>query len=116
MSQNNIDLAKAFYSTFEARNIEEMAKFLHPDVQFIAPLRKLQGKEAYIEAAKEFASIFEALTIRAVFGEKDQAIVVYNVKYPNLADEIIPTAALLTFYENLISRIELFYDARPFEK
>jgi hypothetical protein len=116
MSQNNTDLAKAFYSTFEGRNIEAMAEYLHPDIQFITPLRKLQGKEAYVEAAKEFASFFETMTLRTAFGEKDQVVVVYDVKYPKLVDEMIPTAALLAFHENLISRIELFYDARPFEK
>ena len=29
---------------------------------------------------------------------------------------MIQTAALMTFKDGLIARIELFYDARPFEK
>lgn len=115
MSQNNMDTVKTFCTAFTEKNIEAMEKCLHPDIQFIAPLKKLQGKEAYVEAAKAFASFFKTITIRAIFGEKDQAAVVYDVEYPAPVDKI-PTAALMTFRENLIARIELFYDARPFEK
>jgi hypothetical protein len=115
MSENNIDRAKTFCTAFKEKSIEAMAKCLHPDLEFIAPLQKLQGKEAYVEAAKEFASFFKTLTIRAILGEKDQAVVVYDVEYPTPIEKI-PTVALMTFHENLITRIELFYDARPFEK
>lgn len=97
------------------KSIEAMGKCLHPDIQFIAPLKKLQGKEAYLEAAKEFTSSFKNMTIRAIFGEGDQAVVVYDVEYPAPIDKV-PTAALLAFHTSLISRIELFYDTRPFEE
>ena len=113
MTQTNMAIAKTFYTAFREKNIEAMEKYVHPDIQFIAPLAKLQGKEAYLEAAKGFASFFKTLTIRATFGEGDQAVVVYDVECPTPIEKV-PSVALMAFQEGLITRIELFYDARPF--
>jgi pyruvate dehydrogenase complex dehydrogenase (E1) component len=59
------------------------------------------------------AASFAAL--HASFGSKDQAMVNYDVDFGRLFG-ICHTAALITFEDNLIARIELFFDARPIEK
>jgi hypothetical protein len=115
MNQNNVAIAEAFYTAFREKNIEAMEKYLHPEIQFFAPLAKLQGKEAYLEAAKNFASFFKTLTLRVIFGEEHQAAVVYDVECPAPIGKL-PSVALMDIQEGLIIRIELFYDARPFDK
>lgn len=115
MNQNNVAIAKVFYTAMSEKNIETMEKHVHPDIQFSAPLAKLQGKEAYLEALKGFTAFFKTLTLRATFGEGDQAVVVYDVDCPPPIGKL-PSAALLTFQEGLIIRVELFYDARAFDK
>lgn len=115
MSQNNEAIAKAFYTTMSEKNVEAMEKYLHPDIQFIAPLAKLKGKENYFQALKNFTSFFKTLTIRATFGSEDQAMVVYDIDCPVPVGRC-PTAALMTFQNELIIKIELFYDGRLFEK
>jgi len=115
MNQNNATIAKAFYTSMSEKNIETMEKLVHPNVQFTAPLAKLQGKEAYLEALKGFTAFFKTLTIRALFGEGDQAVLIYDVDFSAPIGKV-PSVALMTFQEGLIIRIELFYDARPFDK
>ncbi len=115
MNQSNIAIAKAFYTAMGEKKIGEMEKYLHPDVQFSAPLAKLEGKEAYLEALKNFTAFFKTLAIRATFGEGNQAMVVYDADCPAPIGHL-PSAALMTLSEGRIIKIELFYDARPFGK
>lgn len=115
MIQDNAAIGKAFYTSMGEKKIEEIAKYLHPHVQFSAPLAKLQGKEAYLEALKNFINYFNTLTIRATFAEDNHALVVYDADCPAPVGHL-PSAALMSFSEGLITTIELFYDARPFDR
>src|ERR1700678_3187041 len=115
MNQNNVAIAKAFYTAFGGKNVGDMEKYLHPDVQLITPFAKLQGKEAYFKAAKNFMAFFNALTIRATFSEGEQAMIVYDLDCPAPIGKV-PGAALMTFQEGLITRNELFHDTNPWNK
>jgi ketosteroid isomerase-like protein len=115
ISMNNIAIIETYYKAMGEKNIASMEKYLHPDVQFISPLSKTKGKEAVLEATKGFANFFKTLTIRSSFGSADQAMIVYDVDCPEPFG-IIRTASLMTFKEGIIVQIELFFDARPFEK
>jgi hypothetical protein len=97
------------------KNIAGMEKYLHPDVHFISPLAEKDGKAAYLDAAKNLMSFFKTLTIRTTFGSDDQAMVVYDFDFPAPIGHV-RTAGLMTFQDGLITKIELFFDARPFEK
>ena len=75
----------------------------------------MEGKEAVLEATKRFITLFKTLKVRAKAGLGEQAIVVYDLECPAPIG-LFSTAVLMTFQEGLILKIELFYDARPFEK
>lgn len=115
MNTNNVAIAEAYYTAMKARNIEGMGQYLHPDVTFMGPLAKLMGKEAVLEAAIKFSALFESLTIREKFETSHQAMLVNDLKFPAPIGNI-QTAVLMDIQEGLIRKIELFYDARPFEK
>lgn len=102
-------LGVAYYTALGEKNIEEVKKYLHPDIQFTDPQEKVIGREAVLKAAQGFSAIFKALTIRAKFGSENQAMIVYEVEIPGLAKNL-HAASLLSFREGLISNIELFYD------
>jgi len=115
MTQNTITIAETFYKAFAEKNIESLAKHLHDDVELISPLSTLKGKQAYLEAAKNFSAFFKTLTIRTTFGKEDQALVVYDVDCPAPIGKTA-AASLLTFQEGLITRVELFHDTSPFHQ
>ncbi len=115
MSNLNATIAEAYYTAMGEKNIAQLEKYLHPDVIFIAPFSKQTGKEAVLESTKQFASFFKTLKIRAKFGSEDQAMIVYDVDFPAPIGNL-SSSVLMTFHEGLIAKIELFYDARPFEK
>ncbi|MGD0665836.1 MAG: nuclear transport factor 2 family protein [Rhabdochlamydiaceae bacterium] len=102
-------LGVAYYTALGEKNLEEVKKYLHPDIQFTDPQERVIGREAVLNAAKGFSGVFKALTIRAKFGSENQAMIVYEVEIPGLAKNL-HAASLLSFREGLISNIELFYD------
>lgn len=108
-----ITTAVAYYAALGNKNIAEVKKYLHPEIQFVDPQEQVQGKETVLQAAKAFSEIFSRLTIFARFGSDDQAMIVYDVEIPGFSKPL-RAASLLSFQEGLISKIELIYDTRPF--
>ena len=114
MHQDTIDIAQAYYTAMAEKKIDDLDKFLDPHVLFVAPLAIVKGKAAFVETVKKFLKFFTSLNIRTIFGLQDQAMVVYTLDFPGSVGKV-ETAALLHIQNGLIIRIELFYDARPFE-
>ncbi len=106
-------VAVAYYTALGNKDMEEVKKYLHPDIQFADPQERVVGREAVLKAAKGFTAIFKSLTIHAQFGSENQAVIVYDVyiDIPGLSKNL-RAASLLSFQEGLISNIELVYDTQ----
>lgn len=114
MNQTNAAIGEAYYTAMGAKDSVTVGQYLRDDVQLIAPLRNLTGKQEVLEGIKGFMAFFKTLVIRAKFGNEQQAVVVYDVDCPEPVG-IMPGVALLTLQEGLIVHIELFYDIRALE-
>ena len=115
MHKDNITIAQAYYTAMSEKNIVDLEKYLDSNVLFVAPLATVTGKEAFVDTLKRFVTFFTTLMIRTVFGSHNQAMVVYTLDFPESIGKV-ETAAMLNIENGLITKIELFYDARPFEK
>ena len=115
MSEKNVDAAGAYYQAMGNKDLATLEKYLHPEVRLIGPLAELTGKDAVLNSVKHFFPIFDKLTVRAQCGNGDQVMLAYDLDCPAPIG-LFRGAVLLTFQEGLITRYELFYDARPFEK
>ena len=115
VAERNVASVEAYYKAMNDKDVASVARHLHPDIQFIGPLANLTGKEAVLEAAKRFIFFINEIRIHAKFGSEDQVMLTYDADI-GAPIGICRTAVLMTFKDDLIARIELFYDARPFEK
>ncbi len=115
MSEKNLATAKAYYLAVNNKNLSDVEKNLHSNVQLVSPFANIEGKELVLNAVKGFMTIFNTLTIRAECGSGDQVMLVYDLDCPAPIG-FVRTAVLMNFKDNLIARIELFFYARPFEK
>lgn len=113
MSKNVEAVAVGYYLALSAKDMKGVEKHIHPDIEFIAPLARVTGKKAMLEGVQNFMSFFNQLTIRAKFCTGDQAMIVYEVDCPKPVGNL-PSAALIEVKEGLIRKLELFYDASPF--
>jgi hypothetical protein len=53
--------------------------------------------------------------VRTVCSSDNQATVAYDLDFPKPIGNV-PTIALMNFSRGIITKIELFYDARPFDR
>lgn len=111
----NIASAQAYYKAMTDKDLAGVACQLHPQVQFVGPMASLAGKEPVLEAAKRFMSLIQGIRIRAQFGSESQVMLTYDADFAGPIG-ICRTAVLMAFRDDMIERIELFYDVRPFEK
>lgn len=110
---NTAAIIDTYYKAVGEKKFDVVEKLLNPEVQFISPLAKWQGREAVLEATKKFTVVFKSLKLRATFGSKDQAMVVYDLECPAPIGTF-STAVLMSFKDGTIIKIELFFDPRPF--
>jgi hypothetical protein len=115
MNDGNLAVAINYYHAMLEKDFDALASYLHPDVLFIGPLAGLSGKEAVVAAAKNLSQILEDIKIRSKFASNNQIMLAYDFMFPEPIGEL-RAAVLMNFTDQLISKIELFYDGRPFEE
>ncbi|MGA2650035.1 MAG: nuclear transport factor 2 family protein [Terracidiphilus sp.] len=113
--ESSVDTAVAYYQAMNRKDLAEMSRHLHPDIQLVSPLDSLTGRQAVLDAAQRFLPAVKNIDVRAQFGSEKQAMLVYDMVF-NEPLGVCRTAALITFQGDLIVRNELFFDARPFER
>lgn len=112
---DNLNLAESYYNTMLAKDFDKMASYLHDNVHFTSPLAEMQGKDAVVTAAKNFGGILQDIQIRSRFADGDQIMFAYDMVVPAPIGKF-RAAVLMEFTEQQISKIELFYDASPFQE
>lgn len=112
---NNLILAEAYYDHMLKKNFDDMEKCLHPDIQFTGPLSEMSGRTAVVEAAKGLSAILENIEIRAKFCSENQVMLAYDFKFLEPIC-LLRAAVLMEFKDLLISKIELFFDSKPFNQ
>lgn len=112
---NHLSLAESYYHAMLAKDFDQMAIYLHDQVDFIGPLGSMHGKQAVVAAAKNMGELLQDISIRYRFSAGDQIMFAYDwMMRPPIG--AFRAAVLMEFKDQLISRIELFYDARPFQE
>jgi len=114
MNDKNLASAEAYYTAMKAKDLPLMATYLHRDVHFLGAFAKLAGKDAVIKGYEGlFAGILD-INVRAKMSAADRVMLVYDLKFKEPIGNV-RTAALLSFKDNLIADIEVFFDGRAFE-
>ena len=114
-SDNNLKSAENYYNAMLAKDFDKMAGYLHNDVHLIGRLAEMHGKDAVVTAAKNFGGILQDIQIRSRFSSDNQIMFAYDMVVPVPIGKF-RAAVLMEFTDRLISKIELFYDASPFEE
>jgi len=111
---NNLKTGIAYYSAMNDRDFETMSTYLHPQVICISPLDTIQTKEVVVGAAQNFANFFKTIAIKEEFTSENKVVLLLETACPEPVG-CFRSTSVLSFEEGLISKLELFYDPRPFE-
>jgi hypothetical protein len=112
---HTVEIAEEYLAVWKRKDAGGIAKLLHSGVHLKSPIADLKGCEAFLATCGKIFPHLEDVVVRARFASEKQAMLVYDfvLKEPI---GVTRTANLMTFQGELIRSIELFFDARPFEK
>ncbi len=114
-SDDNLRSAENYYNSMLEKDFDKMESYLHDNVLFIGPLAEMHGKDSVVLAAKNLSKILGDIKIRSKFAHENQIMFAYDFMFPAPIGKL-RAAVLMEFTDQLISKIELFYDGKPFEK
>lgn len=114
MSKSMESECAAYLDAWSRKDLDGIAVHLHPDVHFKGPMQELSGRDAVLASSKRIFPLLERLDVRAQFVSGDRAMFAYDFVCREPIG-VCRTAELVRFQGGLISNIELFFDARPFE-
>lgn len=113
-ASDNLVIAESYYHAMLVKNFDKMAGYLYDNVHLIGLLAEIHGKDAVIAAAKNFAGILQDIHIRSRFAAEDQIMLAYDMIVSAPIGKF-RAAVCMDFTNGFISKIELFYDASPFQ-
>lgn len=112
---NNLLIAETYYQHMLNKDFKSMEQCLHTNVDFLSPLAAISGRSSVVEAAKNLRSMLDDIVIRAKFSAENQIMLAYDFIFSPPIGKL-RAAVLMAFKDKLISKIELFYDGRPFDQ
>ena len=107
------DLAKRYIDAAGRKDYETVASLLAPDVVFKGAAFETHGSDEFIAPFKRMAPVWVRSEIRNVFADGEQACVIYDFVTDTDAGSV-PCIELITFRDERIARVELFFDRVQF--
>ena len=116
MNKKNLKTAVSYYTAMNARDFDKMSCCLHPEVTCISPLDTIDTRGIVVAAAKNFSNLsFKTITIKEEFTSENKVVLLLETSCPEPVG-CFRSTSVLSFEDGLISKIELFYDPRPFKR
>lgn len=115
MKTNCLAKGEAYLKALNDKNLEAIGTYVHPDLKFKTPIMEFSSRHDFLVATRQLVSRVKGVKVKSKFATETQAMFTYDLIFEQ---PIGPTrtASLMTFDHDKITEIELFYDARPFEK
>ena len=106
-------LVQRYLDSWRAKDLSSMAQCLHPDVHFVGPTLRTEGREAFLRAAGGMFPLLVDHVVREMIIERDRAVAIYDF-YCRPPIGCCRTAELIGFADGSIRSVEVFFDAQPF--
>ena len=115
MTQTNgraLEIARAYVEAIANRDVDKIASISAEDIVCTSPIGQTNGLERFRAFHDGFAQMITNLTVLAIYGDDEQAIVVYDVEtYPVPHSSV---AELIKIKDGKLSSTAVIYDATPF--
>ena len=119
-STSTKQLLEAYYKGFAQKHgwesvISDGFKFIGGDMTKTAPT---VGKAAYIEVIKRFSRVFQAMRVKEMIVEGENACVIgnYDFKFPNGASINGDVAEIWKAKDGKLDSLTIFFDTFTFDK
>jgi hypothetical protein len=115
MIQDLEQCGRDYLSRWQAKDLSGIASWLHQDIHFIGAMTETKGKADFLKSVEMTLPLVQDIKIRHAFHNQTSALFIYdfNCVVPLGRNRV---AEMMTFANGKIIALELFFDARPFEK
>lgn len=107
-----LQIARTYVEALARRDVDTIISISADDIVCTSPRGRIVGTREFRAFHDGFARMLRKVTLRAIYGDDQQAVVVYNVDTHPVADAIV--AELLKVRNGKIASTEVIYDATPF--
>jgi len=105
-------IAQTYVNAIANKDIDAIISISTDDVICSSPIGKLNGAETFRGFQDGFARMLTNVTILAVYGDDDQAVVVYDAETHPVPHAIV--AELIKVRDGKLASTEVIYDSAPF--
>lgn len=115
MKTNILEKGEAYLKALNDKNLEAIGTYVHPELKFKTPLSEISNRHDFLVATRQVVAHTKGLRVKSKFASDNQAMFIYDLIFEEPIGAT-RTANLMTFVDDKIKEIELFFDARPFDK
>ncbi len=110
-AEENTKFAEEYIEAMKTRNLEAVAKNLHPDLHFVWPMGETHNRESFLDTMRQAFAHLEKVDVTSRFSSNNQTAYVYNMFFAVPARPI-QAASVLTHEDGKIKKIEMIYDSK----
>jgi hypothetical protein len=107
-----LELARIYVNAMGSKNVDAIMSISSDDVVCTSPMGQISGLERFRAFQDGFARMITKLTALAIYGDDEQAVVVYDVETHPVPHAL--TAELLRVKNGKLVSTEVIYDPTPF--
>lgn len=107
-----LELARIYVNAMGSKNVDAIMSISSDDVVCTSPMGQISGLERFRAFQDGFARMITNLTALAIYGDDEQAVVVYDVETHPVPHAL--TAELLRVKNGKLVSTEVIYDPTPF--
>jgi hypothetical protein len=107
-----LQIARTYVQAIANKDVEAILSISTNDVVCTSPLGQITGLDRFRGFQEGFAQMITNLTVLAVHGDDEQAVVVYDVETHPVPHSIV--AELIKIRGGKLASTDVIYDATPF--
>jgi ketosteroid isomerase-like protein len=109
---DSAQLAEEYFDAWTRKDFERARELLDDKLKFEGPLETFSDADSFLASLKQLSGIITGAEKRKVFGDGDDACVIYDLKTAP-----VPSSRTCEWYRTRngkIASISVMFDARPF--
>ncbi|MGX1319035.1 limonene-1,2-epoxide hydrolase [Bradyrhizobium sp. USDA 377] len=107
-----LQIARTYVEAIARKDVDAIISVSADDLVCTSPIGRITGTQRFREFHGGFARMLQKVTILAIYGDDQQAVVVYNADTHPVANAVV--AELLKVQNGKIASTDVIYDAAPF--
>ena|SRR5579859_3348992 len=115
MNANILEMGEAYLNALNQKDIAKITSLVDPGIRCKTPLAEVFNQGDFIITVRRMLANLKQVNVIAKFASGNQATFIYEVIF-NEPVGTIKAASLMTLAGDKIKEMEIFFDARPFER